>query len=514
MPSSDRSRLLVACLFVVWNTNMPAVPCSAQDNLDGQKVVFSASQKMFVNAPRSLTARRPANVILKDVNTFRERYTVKLQQQDYHTAAVPDALAGLLVGVKTQPTSGALALAAARRTCPPDFKNIIQLEKSYEAFFKQRENFDRATKCSPAAQVAIDSIRDAIRIGQTNVEIRGKVVDKLLDPLGKSVDCESGNCASIEDALGVLRKAIEDKTDTTSMREDKTRNAAKDVVLHYDCSNQFISKAFADLEKQRDSWQQTFDAFVCESPNPQDPVRLKAAGAVNDIVRTLFNEASGTHSQLTELNRVLQNLLITFMNPDAVPAQIVKTVSTITGDRAEVVVQVDQLPSGILLVDPSDPKKPINSLIADSSAGSETFSLTLPVYWRLVADFSAGLTVTSLKQPSYYRDNAGIVRQGPTDRWNLGAAVLGQFYFTTPWHVSAGPTVGVMVADPARYLLGLSVIAGSRLRLSYSFGLAYGKINELSNGDHVGEPAAGATVSTSLVTRKGHFNSVTVSYSF
>jgi hypothetical protein len=90
---------------------------------------------------------------------------------------------------------------------------------------------------------------------------------------------------------------------------------------------------------------------------------------------------------------------------------------------------------------------------------------------RRVIDFSAGFVATNLTSKNYLISN-NTVTQGTSSDLNFGTAVLAHFYLTSRNNLSIGPVLGVTLEEPRRYLLGLSLVYGSRHRIGLSFGLA------------------------------------------
>src|SRR5438094_230749 len=98
---------ILGAVLAPWSTSAwsDSAPTSAGgQEIKGAVIVFDADTRRFAPQPAMLPAGRSVTLLVKNVNTFREKYTLIFKTEDRHNASVPNALAGLIV--KTSPAFG------------------------------------------------------------------------------------------------------------------------------------------------------------------------------------------------------------------------------------------------------------------------------------------------------------------------------------------------------------------------------------------------------------------------
>lgn len=117
-----------------------------------------------------------------------------------------------------------------------------------------------------------------------------------------------------------------------------------------------------------------------------------------------------------------------------------------------------------------------------------SFSRTLPVRggWKL--DFSTGIAGISMPQKSYVMvavpDTQLVTLEAEqANKLNFGLSALLHAHYRSASYLTGGISVGVAVGDDqnARYLLGGSIFIGREERFVGTLGLAFGKVDKLSN---------------------------------
>jgi hypothetical protein len=138
--------------------------------------------------------------------------------------------------------------------------------------------------------------------------------------------------------------------------------------------------------------------------------------------------------------------------------------------------------------------KPRSSLKNAEDFQSYQFSRTLPIAGGWKFDFSSGIGISNLVDQSFAlgtADSSGTrqllaeVKQGT----GFGVNAFLHAHYRSARSVTVGLAMGAMVDDSKRprYLAGGSILIGRQQRLIANLGLAYGKVNLLSNTQKVGD---------------------------
>lgn len=269
-----------------------------------------------------------------------------------------------------------------------------------------------------------------------------------------------------------------------------------------------FQSAFAD-------WNNAFTTFKNAS-KPHESQQIEKEfedenAVAQELEKNLPREIEVDKKGLGANRDSLKAVLLTILNTDVVPVVIQKKLGRPTGDSISVTVEADlpqpnatgnsagQQAAGA----PASQKAADNNNSAiksafnqaESSVSLQTYTFTANTKYRLVADYSLGLGWLSYTQTNYYIDSSKTVRVGSTDSMNFGAAALAQIYFTQlldfgPFALTPAVCLGVINADQLNYVFGGSLVLSitQKVRISGSYGLAWGKVNEIS-GDYVGATA-------------------------
>ena len=487
--------ILLVCLLVTSGFETNADPSTSKPEggvpIKGQRVVFNAITGTFTKKP-NLKANKPVTVVILNPNIFREKYTVKVQTTDFHNAGIPTALSSLIIS--TAPASGG---AGEERGVLADPLSDKRLQEAYQAYHEALRNFNAYMEEVPTS----DQIVGMIRQGGTNFDIRNTV----LQAIHRGV--EGHDTAKNEVTQLVSTELCPGQADDPQVFRD-----IKDSIN--EVATELVDRAqglFGALEGAKNGWEIAW--FMLDPPPTNGPDFL-----ANRQVNATFEAAQ---TRIANLHVVRHLYVDFFLSPLVFPTRIVTSPKTINADVVTVNIQVDQAPSAVLAINPQNDKDTINKILSqDSTVMSRTYSTKLRVYGRWVRDFSAGYVSTSLKQRNFFVDKTvtpNVVRLGASEKRNQGVGVLFQTYPTTrnPLGLTVGPCLGVSTTDPARFLFGGSIIAhlSDQVRLSFSYGCAYGEVTEL-NGDTLNNPPNDTSPATASVSRKGVFRSLTLSLSF
>ena len=533
--------------------------------IEGAVIVFDARSQSYKSEPHDLSANKPVTLVVMNINTFREKYTAKLGTEDRHNLSVPSALGSLVL---TKPPTFGGAVEAVRGVLPDELKD------SYG-----KVQADIAAYSDEFKTLNVDSteIFSAMNDGETNFAIRKEVVELIHTgtpgaeaakttlygmvntPLPDDTEDDVSQFTAQAPAIKTVAKAIgEDsiallkaKRDAIHASQDIWAIAAQNYEDAHVGVEDAVTKAAADAKTKHAALAEmqakvalgiaTAGDFTAATSAAQAADQLLAKLKQNNHeYQNVMNAVAGVNkdrnaadSTFTDFstNRVfLQKLYGIFLNPLLIPTHITKRLETIRADVITPSVQVDQALSTLLLPADKTTSDQTKTLAAgDVTFSTRTYTTSRPVYGRIVLDFSAGAAWTNLQQKTYYispnPNNSALkgVREGVQDRGNVGPAVLAHLYPTTrfPLGLTGGVCLGVAATDPARYLAGLSVVTHfNRVRLMYSFGIAYGKQNTLNgdilNGDLMDPavPPLGNSPSVASVYRRGRFNALTLSFSF
>lgn len=517
------------------------------------KFVFDAQTRTFKQKADPLHAGGRVSLTVVNVNTFREKYTLKLEGTDYHTIAPFGPLQNLIATGKSNTITLPNAIIPY---------NVVGLDRSkLEAFISAHEQFEHAVGYLIGRPNV--TIRAAIQQGTTNAEIRQMVVEGLLGPLHELLKSEEDWSTSLmlnlpegtSDAIASAKEIVKPKKDVC---DDESEFRAQSTAIA--TAGEALAGSIGPLEDILPDLQQKLETTYQALGAKPDSALGRSIVRLHDSAMAqyaLYNKDHDKNYASAIANAgLLRNLLRDFTDPRIVPACITREAS-VQGDSVAASVQIESVPGTTLVADASasggggvgdssdsggggkadvgadkakgDDKSKgsaISAAPAAPSGSSKTYSASVPVFMRFTLDVSAGLARTSLKQRSYYLEpvanadgtKTSYVREGPADRINGGPTILGHIALTTPLpvprspiHLSPALSLGATVTDPVRYLLGYSVILDFRqsTRLVFTWGTAWGKLNVL-NGDVVGQPALGSAVSTTGLMQRGNFSALTL----
>src|SRR5207248_1435948 len=103
----------------------------------------------------------------------------------------------------------------------------------------------------------------------------------------------------------------------------------------------------------------------------------------------------------------------------------------------------------------------------DDTVPSEVYTKSMEAFGRRVIDFTAGFAVTNLVNDNF---TSSGTKDSASDTTNLGAAAYATYYLYRKPMFGLGPTFGVLVDSPPRYLLGGSFVYGTNVRVALSAG--------------------------------------------
>lgn len=445
-------------------------------------IKFDAKNNSFDSQEHILDASKPVNLEITGINTFKYKYTITGTLVDNHNITLPASLSSLISIAKpatsTAPTfskysvmSHQVELAVSNKgkpsTSPPPSKcNHDQETKLAESMTKEKKALeDEINKLNsiPSEDKIIGIINDGI----DNVAI----VDSVKQTVCKGVDT-CNRSALIENA----QKYADNYNVTYSEWK-------KDFNSYAQLSNCALDASFTDFDNQI--------------------AKIDASGIVKD--RT-----------------IVANLFAAILDESIVPRTIVRSFGKPDSDQFNLSVEIDRIQPSYLSIDQSTSSDPINTFTTlDATISSHVYQASYPIQDRWVLDYSAGLGVTNLKQTNYYLGSGSIINAGTSDSSNVGAAILAQYYPTRSFlllghtYLSFGPCLGILQADQTAYLAGVSAIIqiSPKVRISYSTGLAWGKVTDL-NGDQIGSKPNGSTINTASHMEQGNFNALTFAFSY
>jgi hypothetical protein len=492
----------------------------------GQTVIFDAQTGNFTSKPAALDSRRPVLLLVEHVNTFREKYGLSVQTTNYFNQDMPQGLNNLFVSKPPQVLPAGATLPATG-----NLNKDEKIKEKLGEFNKAVEDFNKEAEKEPGITDLIDALRRAPtnEVARRNLvttvhnsyltkdDGNAKTVSALTDQQMKSGEKDNPEAFRTDafiTAVGTISEKIRKPSRLTSMRNEVRR----------------LGKELQDL----------LSAYKAAHPDEEAVISSVNESVTVDITTTdnSYNEAKKTREQAAYLYEAV-------LNPSIVPTSI-QLEEKLDVDEVEFRIKVTQTVFPLFQPAPAGgvgaagvppppgtatPGASVVQVAVDNRLNERTYTHRASVYRRWVRDFSLGITSTDLYKRNYYvAPVAGTspIQQGvfESNKENDGGwAPFAHYYLTTNWPfgLSLGPVIGYMPTPKARYLLGGSLVLmpARRIRVYYSYGAAYGKVERLTgsapsnaNPDPLEPTTALKRPQFEDVNRWGHFHALSFSFSF
>ena len=508
-------KVFIGAWILVWLICSMAVRAMANgteysDMITGYPVVIYMVQASdlsgrFIDPLPQATWHRSVILRLYNVNTFRNKYTIKFQTTDYHTASPPQGVSGLFS------ISNPVTVPFTPNKQPIEISDE-ELKNAYNAYKNSFNSFTTQILSLPGL---LRKLIDIIQTKRTNIEIRSAAANEVQSYIleynknFKTVGPEPiSECEVKSSASG-------DQPAPAYLVNDYPQGVLDPYLKELPTLTE-PNDSFQKLNVALQAWQ---TLYMKKKSSLQDPDKTNASAA-NDEIAGLQNSIptdSVKHilpDSFTSAAEGVRTLFAEIIDTVQAPPCISKIIRSAAGDEMSLEVDLDYIPLITAQADGVDPKT--LPALSTTQVATHIDTAFVKVYGRPVIDYSAGFVATNLLNKNFSGtpglDNKGntitIVTQGNSDARDASVAGMAHFYRTTSHPLTFGGGLGIAAngTTTSRYLAGLDVVVQSnRNRFFLSYGVALGKVNVLSNNDVVGRPASTGSVKTDSVLRFGRF---------
>lgn len=255
----------------------------------------------------------------------------------------------------------------------------------------------------------------------------------------------------------------------------------------------------------------------------------------NEMVSSVDKQKSTYLDSLGALLDAEQKLFVQIIDVKKHPVRVLQAIGHSPGDAVQAVVTVTEaalptLPAvpGETVVEVTIPpdkappdKAPVAAAEKPAAANDggakdpvtlSTKTASVKVYNRFVTDYSVGPYASNLTNRNFTTTPVGgvagsgsfVVTEGAKDQLRADKAGFIHWYRTNSGHVAPALTLGFKLDHLDQYLLGGSLVFGSKDRIILTGGMSVGKVTTLS-GVGLGETIGVAAPPTANVYRTGFF---------